>query len=82
MSLSDRLLRIGRLEEAVRVADEALDALATMAEGRHWLADMIIGNGSQALIELGRWDEAMTLLDQSCIEIDGAGAPGQLPARG
>ena len=39
VSLSDRLLRIERLEEAVQVADEALDALATMAEGRHWLAD-------------------------------------------
>ena len=64
--MSERLFRAGRLEAAAHAALAAHDALATVAETGHWMDGILITNACQALLAVGRWDEAAGLLDRAC----------------
>jgi tetratricopeptide (TPR) repeat protein len=56
--------RQGRLGAALSSRKEALDAYREVGERGLWLAEMLSGYGS-ALIQVGRGDEALPLLDEA-----------------
>jgi eukaryotic-like serine/threonine-protein kinase len=56
--------RQGRLGAALSSRKEALDAYKELGERGSWLAEMLSGYGS-ALIQVGRGDEALPLLDEA-----------------
>jgi ATP/maltotriose-dependent transcriptional regulator MalT len=68
INLSDLLLMSGRYQEAVSVADEWMALIEESGLGRTSGAFMR-GNKAEALLRLGRWDEAMA-----------CAAPGSEPA--
>ena len=67
VNLSDVLLGLGRLEEAVTVALEGAEATRRLGLGRPYIATLL-GNAGAALFRLGRWDDADRLADQALAE--------------
>jgi len=65
VSLGDRHLLLGRYEDAVRVREEARQLLSLVADGRHWLQELVDSNAVTALVALGRWDEAAAILREA-----------------
>ena len=56
--LSDALLKTGRLEEAAEVALRGWESLRRLGLADHRLACLLLGYAVEALLGLGRWDQA------------------------
>jgi predicted ATPase/DNA-binding CsgD family transcriptional regulator len=59
--LADALIRAGRLEEAAKVALAGRQPVRELGLEGHWADNFLLGNASEALFKLGRWDEAEKL---------------------
>jgi DNA-binding CsgD family transcriptional regulator/tetratricopeptide (TPR) repeat protein len=60
--LADALIRAGRLEEAAEVALAGRDPVRQLGLQGYWHDYFLLANAAQALLELGRWDDAEELL--------------------
>jgi DNA-binding CsgD family transcriptional regulator/tetratricopeptide (TPR) repeat protein len=59
--LADALIRAGRLDEAAAVALAGRQQVRHLGLEGHWADNFLLGNASEALFKLGRWDQAEQL---------------------
>lgn len=65
LNLSDTLEMMGRHQEAADAAAQGLELAARTGLTRHAYGQYLVGNHAEALVSLGRWDEAEQVLERA-----------------
>ena len=72
VNLTDLYWRLGACDRAVGVVELIRPELRRLSLGRHWLEDLMETNVVDAFFDAGRWDDALTWVQDSA-ELSGLG---------